>query len=160
MNRQTAITFLPVAGLALVLGLGLPPAAAAQEDGSFSGRIVLGFRSVDVNGTETKYREDLNVSDGPRLMDLDIDFTPAGLARSFVDRIQLDVNDFGSDPFESVRLAVDKFGQFRFTYDRWESEYFYQDIILPHDLADVRLSSGGDFHHFDFERVRDRAKLD
>jgi hypothetical protein len=146
---------------ALGLGLALAPAAGAQDDAeTFAGRIVLGYRSVDVNGTDTKYREDLNLSDGPRLMDLDIDFTPTGTVRSFVDRIQLDVNDLGDDPFQTLRLAVDKFGQFRFSYDRWESEYFYQDIILPAELADIRQSTGGDFHHFDFDRVRDRAQLD
>ena len=150
--------------LIFLLGLGLASAAPApaQDDGegSFGGRIVLGYRSVDVSGVENKFREDLNLTDGPRLMDLDLDFTPAGIARTFVDRIQLDVDDFGEDPFETLRLAVDKFGEYRFSYDRWESEYFYQDVILPPDLANVRLSSGGDFHHFDFERVRDRAALD
>lgn len=160
MKRQTAIALLPL----LVLGLGvvLAPPAAAQDEGAdrFDGRIVLGFRSVDVGGTETKYREDLNHDDGPRLMDLDFELTPEGTARAFADRIVLDVNNLGDDPFETLRLAVDKFGSYRFAYDRWESEYFYQDIILPHDLASPRLSSGGDFHHFDFERVRDRAQLD
>lgn len=160
MKRQTAIALLPL--LFLGLGVALAPAAGAQEEGAdrFDGRIVLGFRSVDVNGTATKYREDVNQSDGPRLMDFDFELTPEGAARAFADRIVLDVNDFGDDPFETLRLAVDKFGSYRFSYDRWESEYFYQDIILPHDLADVRTSTGGDFHHFDFERVRDRAQLD
>jgi hypothetical protein len=158
MKRIASIAFLPLVGL----GIALAPPAAAQDDGegSFAGRIVLGFRSVDVNGTETKYREDLNLSDGPRLMDLDLDLTPTGTVRSFVDRIQLDVSDVGDSPFETVRLAVDKFGRFGFSYDRWESDYFYQDVILPPELANVRESSGGDFHHFDFERVRDRAKLE
>lgn len=158
MKRIASIAFLPLVGL----GIAFAPPAAAQDDGegSFAGRIVLGFRSVDVSGTETKYREDLNLSDGPRLMDLDLDLTPSGTVRSFVDRIQLDVDDVGDSPFETVRLAVDKFGRFGFSYDRWESDYFYQDVILPPELANVRESSGGDFHHFDFERVRDRAKLD
>ncbi|HUF78688.1 MAG TPA: hypothetical protein VMR44_07230 [Thermoanaerobaculia bacterium] len=159
MKRSTTIVSLSL--LALGLGLGLAPPASAQDDGgSFSGRIVLGFRSVDVDGADRKYREDVNLSDGPRLMDLDLDLTPTGTVRSFVDRIQLDVNDVGASSFETVRLAVDKFGRFGFSYDRWESAYFYEDLILPHELANVRLSSGGDFHHFDFERVRDRAKLD
>lgn len=159
MKRHTAIALLPL--LVLGLGLAFAPTAGAQEDGDlFDGRLVLGFRSVDVNGTENKYREDINQSDGPRLMDLDFELTPEGSARALADRIVLDVNNFGDDPFETLRLAVDKFGTYRFSYNRWESEYFYQDIILPHDLADVRQSTGGDFHHFDFQRVRDQAKLD
>lgn len=161
MKRFATTALSPLLVLGLGAALGLAPAAVAQGDGgSFGGRIVLGFRSVDVGGAATKYREDLNLHDGPRLMDLDFDFTPEGTARSFVDRIQLDVDDLGESPFATLRLAVDKFGKYRFSYDRWESEYFYQDVILPPELANVRLSSGGDFHHFDFERVRDRAALD
>jgi hypothetical protein len=169
MKRHIAIAFLPL--LVLGLGVAFAPAAhsqttqttqnAQEEDGgNFAGRIVLGYRSVDVGGTETKYREDVNQSDGPRLMDLDFELTPEGTARAFADRITLDVDNLGDDPFQSLRLGIDKFGTYRFSYNRWESDYFYQDVILPPEQADIRASSGGDFHHFDFQRVRDQAKLD
>lgn len=160
MKRQTAIALLPL--LVLGLGVAFAPAASAQgeDGGNFDGRIVLGFRNVDVGGTVTKYREDINQSDGPRLMDFDFNLTPQGTAKAFADRITLDADNLGDDPFQSLRLGIDKFGTYRFSYNHWVSDYFYQDtIVLPED-ANIRASTGGDFHHFDFTRTRDQAKLD
>ncbi len=161
--RGTTIALVPVLvlGLTLVLGLVVSPAARAQADETTSstGRFVLGYRNVDVGGTENKYKEDYNLSDGPRLMDLDFDLTPDGTLKDLVDRIQLTVSDFGDDPFQSLHLAVDKFGKYSFQFNHWKSTYFYNDTILPEALANERISNGGDFHTFDFDRVRNEAKL-
>jgi hypothetical protein len=136
--------------------------AIAQEDGSdwLSGRLLVGYRTVDVGGADRKYKEDINVDDGPYLAHLRFDLSPPGELSEFADRITLDVNDFGGQPFETIDLNVHKFGAYRFSYERRESEYFYEDLILTPDLADPNASTGGDFHHFDFERVRDAVKLD
>ena len=45
------------------------PAGAQSDDdgareGSFSGQTLIGYRSVDVSGSEAKYREDINLEDG------------------------------------------------------------------------------------------------
>jgi len=147
---------------AFVLGLGLfvSPAATAEEDGSFDGRFVIGYRDISVDGQTNKYREDINLDDGPRLMDLDFSLTPDGTLGEFVDRIQLDIDELGGEPFESIRLGVQKFGRFDFEYNRWESDYFYNDQLFPADQVSTRNAIAGDFHTFDFRRVRDRAELD
>jgi hypothetical protein len=136
--------------------------AIAQDDGSdwLTGRLLLGYRSVDVGGADRKYREDINIDDGPYLAHLRFDLSPPGELSEFADRITLDVNDFGGQPFETAELRVQKFGAYKFRFERRESEYFYEDLILTPDLADPNSSTGGDFHHFDFERVRDTAQLD
>ncbi len=161
--RGTTIALVPVLVLCLtlVLGLVLSPAARAQEDEgtSTTGRFVLGYRNVDISGTENKYKEDYNLYDGPRLMDLDFNLTPDGTLKDMVDRIQLTVSDFGDDPFQSLHLAVDKYGSYSFQFNHWKSTYFYNDTILPEALADERTVTGGDFHTFDFDRVRNEAKL-
>ncbi len=143
--------------LTLVLTIGAAPSDA--DDGKLSGRFLLGYRSVDIGGTEDKFKEDLNLDDGARLFELNFDFIPASDGRKFADRIQLDVNNFGGDPFESFRFSVQKYGDYDFSYQRTKSTYFYHDIILPTALADPRLTNGGDFHTFDFDRVRDTASL-
>jgi hypothetical protein len=147
--------------LALVLALAAAagPALAQDDPGAFSGAFRVGYRSVDVDGSATKYREDVNLDDGPRLFDLRFTLLPTGELGAMVDRVDLDVTDFGGDPFETLRLGVRKFGAFDFTYSRRESEYFYQDVIVPHEVANVRLSNAGDLHHFDFERVQEKADL-
>lgn len=150
---------LALAAALLLLG-SLPAMAAEGTDSSFSGQFLIGFRSVDVNGAQTKFNEDINLDDGPRLFQLSFDFVPEEALRTMVDRVQLDVNNLGGDPFETMRLSVRKFGSYNFRFDRRKSDYFYEDQLLPPELVSVSLSSGGDFHHFNFERVHDSAQLD
>ena len=162
---------LPAACLALAV-LAVPFASLADDgagSGSFTGRFLAGYRSVDVGGSSTKFREDLNLEDGPRLFELSFDFTAPENVRS-LDRLELDLSNLGGDPFESFRFAAKKHGRYELGYRRTVAETFYADVILPVALSDPRLSNAGDFHTFDYERVRDtgsfgfrfnrRAKLD
>jgi hypothetical protein len=148
---------LTLAVLALLLAPAL--AAADEQTGEFSGQFRLGFRAVDVSGAEHKYMEDYNYQDGPRLFDFALRFVPEQGARSMADEVTVDVTNFGGDPFETFRLGVRKFGHYNFSFNRTKDTYFYQDIILPPDLASETVDSGGDFHAFNFDRVRDTAKL-
>lgn len=147
--------------IAAALLLLLPALPAVAQDGDFSGQFLIGFRTVDVGGHEAKYKEDYNYEEGPRLLDLSFDLTPSDPElRAFADLIEVDVANVGGDPYETIRLGIRKYGNYAFNYNRTKSAYFYEDILVPPAEADVRLSNGGDFHHFDFERVRDRASLD
>jgi hypothetical protein len=167
MNREIMIRVrtphvLALAAILALTSLLLTPAtpAFADDSGLFSGDFVIGYRSVDTSGREAKYQEDYNLQDGPRLFGLNFHFTPAPELRAFADRIDLNMTNFGGDPFESMHLGVQKFGAFNFRYDRTKSTYFYADQLIPPELLDVRVDTGGDYHTFDFDRVRDTAKLD
>ncbi len=127
---------------------------------SFTGSFQLGLRSVDVDGRVEKYREDYNLKDGPRLFNLNFEFVPSSDRRPVVDRVEFDLNNFGGDPFETLRLSVEKHGRYHLEYDRRKSSYFYEDIILPLALGSAALANAGDFHTFDFDRVRDAASLE
>lgn len=144
--------------LALLVSVVASP-AVAQGGGDYEGEFRLGYRWVDGDGAERKLKEDVNQEDGPVLFQLDIEAKPAG-ENPFADHIELDINDLGSSAYETLHLGVRKYGRYKLTLDRHRSEYFYEDIILPPELADVRASTGGDFHHFDFERVRTNADLE
>ncbi len=153
------VTKLRVLSLACAAALVALP-AAAQESGAFTGSFQVGFRIVDVTGSPNKYSEDINLEDGPRLFRFDIDYIPEDEMRKFADKVTIDLNNFGGDPFESLSVSVEKFGRYDFDYDRTKSNYFYNDIILPIELAgDPALALAGDFHHFDFDRVHDRANF-
>jgi len=143
---------------ALVAAFVWAPLAAADDDG-FDGKIKLGIRSVDVSGSQTKYQEDINLDDGVRLFELRLDWAPTEGESGPADRVELDITNFGGDPFEGFHLGISKVGHYDFRYNRTKSTYFYEDVILPADLADVRGSTGGDFHTFDFDRVRDTAQF-
>jgi hypothetical protein len=148
-----------------ICALLLPFAApvVAQEDGSFTGEFQVGVRSVDVSGRNEKFEEDINLDDGPRLFNLQLDYLPADALRTAVDKIELSVHNAGGDPFETMGLGIRKFGRWNFRWDHFKSTYFYEDIILPAELAgdpSAGLGFAGDFHHFDFDRVQDNIAFD
>jgi len=138
-----------------------PAAAVAQPRGgaALTGSVSLGVRSVDLSGTEAKYREDVNLDDGARLFGVHLSYLPR-VGEAPVNRIELDADHLGGDPSESIHLGVRKYGAYNLRLDRHRSEYFYDDTILPAALASVSGSTGGDFHRFDFERIRSTAALD
>jgi hypothetical protein len=154
--------WLPVAAFAQAPPLESAPPSAGEEGEAAGWRLTgdfeLGLRSVDVDGASAKYREDVNLDDGARLFGLSLRLDPASAAGA-VDRLELSAGNLGGDPFETLRFEVGKLNRFSFTYERLESEYFYDDLIVPPPLASIAGSTGGDFHTFDFERIRDRARL-
>jgi hypothetical protein len=145
-------------GVAASLALAVAP-AFAQQTPALSGSASLGVRSVDVTGTEAKYREDLNLDDGVRLFGVRLSYVPS-VGEAPVDRIELDADNLGGEPFESMRLDIRKYGAYHFKLDRRRSEYFYDDTIVPVPLGSLSGSTAGDFHTFDFERIRSTASLD
>jgi len=158
MKRQGI--YFACALLGLTLGLVTPAVAQDGDDGLFTGEFYVGYRSTSVDGTETKYKEDINLDDGPRLFGLRFEYVPGDGLREVVDRVSLDISNFGGDPFETFRLDVEKYGRYDFEFRRTESDYFYEDIILPVDQAgNPALALAGDFHHFDFRRQRDVANF-
>jgi hypothetical protein len=156
MSRLVSRVVGVLAGLGLAApAIAQPPAAPSALTGSIS----LGVRSVDVSGTTAKYLQDVNLDDGVRLFGVQMSYEPTQ-AGGTIDRFDLDATGLGGDPFESIHLGLRKFGAYNLKLDRRRSEYFYADTILPADLASIAGSTGGDYHRFDFERVRDSAALD
>lgn len=144
----------------LVAGAAWARDAAAAD---FTGHVSVGYREVDVSGDEGKYKQHVNLDDGARLFDLGIVFQPDRQAdgpAGMPDRVELNASGLGGDPYESVRLRVQRYGSYRLTYDHRSSDYFYEDLLLAPEEASVEQSTGGDFHHFDFERKRDTLGLD
>lgn len=156
----TRISPLAKAILAALSAGALPCLAQPANDSPLSGSVSLGVRSVEVGGAVTKYREDVNLDDGVRLFDLRLRYAPPRDAESIVDRIDLTARTLGGDPYESIALSVQKYGAYKLKLDHRRSEYFYEDTLVPAALANINSVTGGDFHTFDFERVRDTASLD
>jgi predicted porin len=69
-------------------------------------------------------------------------------------------SDIGNEPYQNFRLGIRKYGNYRFSYERQKSAYFYSDLLIDPADEDPNASNGGDFHHFDYDRVRDQLKLD
>jgi hypothetical protein len=159
MTRTAAISFSVIVSLPL---LGAAPTSAddGQPGAMLTGQFLVGYRSVSVDGQDSKYMEDYNLQKGPRLFNLNLVFKPDQQLRGFADRVQLDVDNYGGDPFETLHLGVEKYGAYDFRYTRTKDTYFYSDIILPEELANSRSETGGDFRTFNYEHVRDLGRLD
>ncbi len=134
-------------GIVLVTSLSL----TLQAEGTFKGNLLLGFRVVDTSGpgADYKYREDVNLRGGARLTNFNLAYAPDNGLKKYFDRLDVQLNNFGGDPFETFSVSLQKYGKYTMRYDRRKSAYFYQDLIL---------GDGGalyDLHSFDFERVVD-----
>ncbi len=119
-----------------------------KKDDGFSGSFLMGYRGVNVDGVESKYKEDYNLDDGPRLFNLYIHYSPKNELSKYFDHLSLYVLNFGGDPFESFGVDVVKYGKYKFDFSRRKSDYFYEDHLIGHD-----------FHNYNFTRVRDSGML-
>jgi len=69
--------------------------------------------------------------------------------KNLFDRIDINMYNFGGDPYETFRLAIQKSGKYKFQYDRRKSNYFYAD---QHEV------DGGELYNpftFNFDRTMD-----
>jgi hypothetical protein len=153
---------LAVLVMAVPMMTSLQPQQTQAAD-ALTGRMTLGYRDVNVADNNTKFRQQVNLDDGVRLFDLGLVFKPAPDAAASIikpDRVTLDASGLGGDPAQTLRLDVKKSSAYRLRFEHRRSDYFYEDLLLRAEDASIEGSTGGDFHHFDFQRQRDRADLD
>jgi hypothetical protein len=146
--RRTKIV-LPVLLLGFVLSLTF--SLSAQEGAkTFTGDLKFGYRFVDTSGAYTKYKEDINLTEGAYLHTFSLSYAPEEALKKFFDRLDISVRNLGVEPFQTFNLTVQKSGLYKFKWDRRKSTYFYADQTQ----FDGHLY---DFHTFDFERTSDSA---
>jgi hypothetical protein len=123
----------------------MTPVAWASDDDeeTLTGALEVGYRGVEVNGSEGKYREDVNLSEGFRLFDLRLDWAPreSGLA----DRLTVDASHLGGDPFQTARFSVEKVGKYDLDLRYRSTEFFYAD-------RGWYFNPEGDLHRWDARR--------
>lgn len=125
----------------------------AEENNTFYGNFMFGYRFVDRTGTVNKYKEDINLDEGPRLFSFNLTYAPEGTLKNMLDRVDLNLYNFGGDPFETLGLSVQKYGKYKFQYERKKAVYFYQDM---HEVDGGELY---DLQSFNFERTTDSGLL-
>lgn len=141
----------------LLLGATVIAPVCAQD---LTGSVTMGWREVSVSGSRPKYDEDINLPSGPRLVDASMRLEASDRDDQWPDLVAIDVSNLGAEPYENLRLEIREFGAYRFRAERRRSDYFYDDILVLPENASITGSTGGDFHRFDFERVRDDVSLD
>jgi hypothetical protein len=146
--RRTKL-ILPVLLLAFVLSMTFS-LSAQEEAKKFKGDLKFGYRFVDTSGAYTKYKEDINLRQGAYLHSFSLSYTPEETLKTFFNRLDINVRNLGIEPFQSFDLTVQKYGSYKFKWERRKSTYFY---------ADQTEFDGHqyDYHTFDFDRTMDSA---
>ena len=139
--------------LSVAAGLAAPILRAQETEKNLTLILLFGYRAVDTSGVYDKYKEDFNLEKGVRLFNFQLSYVAPESLKKLFDRVDLSVYNFGGDPFETFSLTAQKYGRYRFQYERKKSNYYYADprMIGPQTYFDMR--------QFDFDRVSDRATL-
>ena len=116
-------------------------ASAAAKEKMFEGTIDVGARWVStVGGDKNTYRSIVNLGSGPRVTGVDMRFNPPPSENKFADSVILQAHSWG-DPYNSMRLDIQKNGIYRATSNYSNISYFN---YLP-SYADPTMSTTGVF---------------
>ena len=151
--RSVVAKLWPTLGLLLCVASGVR--AQADRPGLIEGQVFVGYRFVDVEGAEPKYKEDIGLDEGPVLFGLNMRIVTEAQMKAVADEFTIDLNDIGSQPFETFRIGARKNGRYEFKYDRREADYFYDNLLSSDEGMPVI-----DLRRYDFRRTRDLATLD
>lgn len=146
MRNKKIVLALTLTALVFSSALSLQ---AQEQSKNLYGKFLFGYRFVDTSGTLERYKQDINLDDGLRLFNFNLQITPNEAMKNLFDRIDINMYNFGGDPYETFQLAIQKAGAYRFQYDRKKSNYFYAD---QHEI------DGGHLYNpftFDFDRTMD-----
>jgi len=114
-----------------------PAPAANTGDGWIEGSFEVGYRWVpNITGNLDAYRSVVNLGQGPRL--LNADFTIRDPKKRLFDRLDVHASSWGGDPYNTLRVDMQKQNWYRLTADYRNIAYFN---FLP-SYADPTLSQG------------------
>lgn len=129
-------------------GVGLAPVCRA-EDGNLEvvgfrvgGSVEAGWRLVDVDGSRDRYKEVVNLFDGPRLFDFNL--WGRSVEGGVVDFFSLTANGIGDPfPFARVQIKKDKAYDLTGTYREYRWSFNREDeglLTENHDFHSIRRS--------------------
>ena len=139
--------------LGLVLAFTLSSSALLAETQKFKGSLKLGYRFLSTDGSDNKYREDINLEEGAFLPEFSLHFSPTEALEKLFDSLDISIRNLGNEPYQSFDVSLQKFGSYKFNWARRKSTYFYSD---DYDTGGGHLY---DLHSFDFDRVSDSGSL-
>jgi hypothetical protein len=131
------------------------PSPAPAEDW-LQGSIEVGYRWVSIGGSDSTYRSIVNLGQGPRL--LGADFTIINPTHKYFDKITVQANSWGGDPYNTLRVNVSRESLYRLSVDYRNIAYYN---FLP-SYADPTLPRGTllDWNAFDTRIRTSDAQLD
>ncbi len=115
-----------------LLGLLVLAHPTAQAEGEFDGQVELLYRSVNVDGSSSKYEEDFNGLDsGVRLGQFQMNWQDVG--SSFLDYARLNFTGLGGEPFEYSSLAIGRKDVYDLRFTSRKQDYLYNLFQVTDD---------------------------
>ena len=112
-----------------------PPSPVAERWAT--GTVDLGYRwTSDVGGSLPTYRSVVNLGEGPKLFQVDLNIQPP--SKKLFDRLTLFANGWGGDPYNTTRVDASKQGAYRLTVDYRNIAYYN---FLP-SFANPNIAQG------------------
>ncbi len=102
------------------------PTPLKAGDYTVSGMGSFGYRFVDLNGNQGKYDQLLNLQQGFRLFDLELNAQPTELNHGWFDYFSLTAQGLGGDPFPVVNLDIRKNGLYKLRVNYRATQYVYE----------------------------------
>lgn len=145
-----------------------PPDAAAAETAAaektpplpyhLTGAVSAGYRSVDVDGSKDRYKEDYNLLSGGRLFLFTVDGEAHDPAKMPVDRFHLEIDSPGDEPVSRFVLTAAESRLWDLKVDFIRSKYFYDvpQLFRAPVPGNVRTA---DLHAFDLTRTNGVVEL-
>jgi hypothetical protein len=100
-----------------------PAAEAATGESWLKGSINIGYRWIpNIGGNVNAYRSIVNLGEGPKL--IDADFTLTDPKKRVFDRADVHASSWGGDPYNTLRVDVERERWYRLTADYRNIAYF------------------------------------
>ncbi|HWP85938.1 MAG TPA: hypothetical protein VNN17_12145 [Terriglobia bacterium] len=126
----------------LLLLAAASPALAQDAPAStyrFSGAVGLGYRFLDLNGNQGKYNQVLNLQEGFRVFDTQLDFLAEEPGAGWLDRFTITGQNLGGDPYPAIAAQFRKHGLYELRLGYRATQYFL-------DLPQTSLSPNRAWH--------------
>lgn len=131
------------------------PAETANAEKWLTGSVDVGARFLtDIKGDLNTYRSVVNLGEGLRLLGLDLSLQEP--SRRLFDRLDLRMNNWGGDPYNTARLYARKARVYNLNVDYRNLQYFN---FMP-SFADPLLPRGIIFNERGFDTYRRMASVD
>ena len=121
----------------------------------------IGFRGVEVNGNDNKYRSDLNYRPGVRVFDSSFMISNKDGHDNFFDSLLVTTSGWGGDPSGVFRMNLERTGFYKFDSNIRRVKYF--NSLANHALSQHNANTDHGFGDFDLtifpERESFRARL-
>lgn len=85
----------------------------------------VGYRDLDLDGSEPLFRSHSNLDKGVRLFGLSLRGLPKGATSRFMDSLEIDASGLGGDPQEWFHFTMRKRGTYRWDVRFNQSDYFF-----------------------------------